>query len=123
MHGTPRADRTPPGFVGGTLDRVDHVRTNPVLLGQAFADPAARRLVLDRLEPVEADGHLLLEPIDRQALLADHVLLGVAIAGAAVLTYAWVTLVALCLAYIATIIWCLATKRPPKRGPGTEQEK
>ena len=54
---------------------------------------------------------------------AKFFLLGVAIAGAAVLTYAWVTLVALCLAYIATIIWCLATKRPPKRGPGTEQEK
>ena len=77
MHGTPRADHTPPGFVGGTLDRVDHVRTNPALLAEAFADPSARRLVLDGLDPVEADGHLLLEPIDRQALLADHVLLGV----------------------------------------------
>ena len=80
MHETPRADRTPPGFVGGTLDRVDHVRTNPALLAEAFADSSARRLVLDGLDPVEADGHLLLEPINRQALLADHVLLGVAIA-------------------------------------------
>ena len=77
MHGTQKTDRPLPGFVGGTLDRVDHVRTNPVLLGQAFADPAARRLVLDGLEPVEADGHLLLEPIDSGAVLNDHVLLGV----------------------------------------------
>ena len=80
MHGTQKTDRPLPGFVGGTLDRVDHVRTNPALLAEAFADPSARRLVLDGLDPVEADGHLLLEPIDRQALLADHVLLGVAIA-------------------------------------------
>lgn len=77
MQGTPKADHTPPGFVGGTLDRVDYVRTNPALLAEAFADSSARRLVLDGLDPVEADGHLLLEPIDRQALLADHVLLGV----------------------------------------------
>ena len=47
MHGTQKTDRPLPGFVGGTLDRVDHVRTNPALLAQAFADPAARRLVLD----------------------------------------------------------------------------
>ena len=77
MHGTQKTDRPLPGFVGGTLDRVDHVRTNPVLLGQAFADPAARRLVLDGLEPVEVEGHLVLEPIGAGAQMMDHVLLGV----------------------------------------------
>ena len=46
MHGTdPRLD-DPPGFVGGTLDRVDHIRSNPALLAETFADPAARVLVL-----------------------------------------------------------------------------
>ena len=55
MHGTdPRLD-DPPGFVGGTLDRVDHIRSNPALLAETFADPAARVLVLDGLEPVEVD--------------------------------------------------------------------
>lgn len=77
MHGTQQTERPLPGFVGGTLDRVDHVRTNPALLAQAFADPAARRLVLDGLEPVEAEGHLVLKPIGVGARIADHVLLGV----------------------------------------------
>ena len=81
MHGTEMPGRTPPGFVGGTLDRVDHVRTNPALLAEAFADPAARRLVLDGLEPVEAEGHLVLEPIGAEARVEDHVLLGVNPAG------------------------------------------
>lgn len=81
MHGTdPRLD-DPPGFVGGTLDRVDHIRTNPALLAQTFADPAARRLVLDGLEPVEVDGALVLEAIEVGARVEDHVLLGVDPAG------------------------------------------
>ncbi|BBD99695.1 NAD(+) diphosphatase [Sphingobium amiense] len=66
-----------PGFVGGTLDRVDHIRTNAVLLADAFADPKARLLVMDGLEPVEADGHLLFEPLGPGAWVEDHVLLGV----------------------------------------------
>jgi NAD+ diphosphatase len=66
-----------PGFVGGTLDRVDNIRTNSDLLAGAFADPAARRLVMDGLEPVEADGHLLFEPLEPGARVEDHVLLGV----------------------------------------------
>lgn len=81
MHGTdPRLD-DPPGFVGGTLDRVDHIRTNPALLAQTFADPAARRLVLDGLEPVEVDGALVLEAIEVGARVEDHVLLGIDPAG------------------------------------------
>lgn len=77
MHGTDPTRTILPGFVGGDLDRVDHIRTNPALLAEAFADPAARLLVLDGLEPVEADGHLLLQPLEPQARAADHVLLGV----------------------------------------------
>ncbi|WP_066701065.1 NAD(+) diphosphatase [Sphingobium amiense] len=76
MHGTEARGRMP-GFVGGTLDRVDHIRTNAVLLADAFADPKARLLVMDGLEPVEADGHLLFEPLGPGAWVEDHVLLGV----------------------------------------------
>ena len=76
MHGT-EAPKQVPGFVGGTLDRVDHIRTSPDLLAGAFADPAACCLAMDGLEPMEADGHLLFEPLERGARVEDHVLLGV----------------------------------------------
>lgn len=66
-----------PGFVGGTLDRADHIRTNPDLLAQSFAHPAACRLVLDGLEPVEVEGLLATEPLPTGAILEGHVLLGV----------------------------------------------
>lgn len=42
-------------------------------------------------------------------------LVGVAILGAAVLTYAWITLVVLCLGYIAMVVWCLITKGSASR--------
>src|SRR3546814_16880421 len=45
-----------PGFVGGVLDRADQVRMAPALLASAFADPRARLLVLDGLDPVEEIG-------------------------------------------------------------------
>lgn len=38
------------------------------------------------------------------------ILLGVAILGAAILTFAWVTLIALCLVYAVTVIWAWFTK-------------
>lgn len=38
-------------------------------------------------------------------------LVGFAVAIAAVLTFAWVTLVVLCLAYLATVIWALVSRR------------
>jgi NAD+ diphosphatase len=76
MHGTEIKGMLP-GFVGGTLDRVDPVRGDPVRLARSFADPAARRLVLDGLDPVAADGHLVLEPLEPDAPVEDHVLLGV----------------------------------------------
>lgn len=81
MHGTNPASEALPGFVGGTIDRVDHIRSNPAKLADTFADPAARLLVLDGLEPVEVDGHLLLEPLKPDAHVADHVLLGIDPAG------------------------------------------
>lgn len=81
MHGTDFPTQDPPGFAGGALDRVDHVRTSPALLADSFADPAARRLVLDGLEPVAADGVLLIEPLERGARVEDHILLGVDPAG------------------------------------------
>lgn len=77
MHGTDPTNRQVPGFVGSRLDRVDPIRSNPALLAETFADPAARLLVLDGLEPVEVDGHLLLEPLAPDAHVEDHVLLGV----------------------------------------------
>lgn len=77
MHGTDPTANIVPGFVGSRLDRVDHIRTNPALLAETFADPAARLLVLEGLDPVEVDGHLLLEPLGPDARVEDHVLLGV----------------------------------------------
>jgi NAD+ diphosphatase len=40
-----------PGFTGGTLDRADRVRHEPALLRAAEADPRARLLVLNGLDP------------------------------------------------------------------------
>lgn len=40
-----------PGFTGGTLLRDDRVRHDPALLAAALADPQARRLLLDGLDP------------------------------------------------------------------------
>ncbi len=50
-------------------------------------------------------------------------LVGFAIFAAAVLTYAWITLVVLCLGYIGMVAWCLATKRSPKRKSEIKKEK
>ncbi|MHA6718296.1 NAD(+) diphosphatase [Sphingomonas sp. RS6] len=48
-----------PGFTGGTLDRADRVRHEPDLLAAAIADPAARLLILDGLDPrLRADDRL-----------------------------------------------------------------
>ncbi|MBB3982853.1 NAD+ diphosphatase [Sphingobium fontiphilum] len=71
------ADLSMPGFVGGTLDRADQIRTSPEKLAEAFAQRSARRLVLDGLDPVADGERLACEPIPRRAALAEHVLLGV----------------------------------------------
>ncbi|MBB5711633.1 NAD(+) diphosphatase [Sphingomonas xinjiangensis] len=48
-----------PGFTGGTLDRADRIRHDDAMLAAAQADPRARLLVLDGLDPqVNADGRL-----------------------------------------------------------------
>lgn len=47
---------TPPGFTGGTLDRADALRHDPVALAALRADPASRLLVLHAVEPVVDDG-------------------------------------------------------------------
>ena len=41
-------------------------------------------------------------------------LVGFALVAAGVLTYAWTTLVVLCLVYVGMILWALIAKRPPK---------
>jgi len=64
------------GFAGGRLDRADHIRMKPELVAEALASPGARCLVLDGLDPVTQDGHLLMEPISPDARVEDHLLLG-----------------------------------------------
>ena len=64
------------GYAGGRLDRADHMRMNPDQAAQALASPGARCLVLDGLDPVTQDGHLLMEPVATDASLDDHLLLG-----------------------------------------------
>lgn len=64
------------GYVGGRLDRADHIRVNPDLAAQALASPRARCLILDGLDPITQDGHLLMEPLAPDACLEDYLLLG-----------------------------------------------
>jgi NAD+ diphosphatase len=77
MHGrnTPQSQLL--GYAGGRLDRVDHIRSNPERVAQAFASPLALRLVLEGLEPVVEDSHLRMEPLPRDAWIEHHALLGV----------------------------------------------
>lgn len=53
----------PPGFTGATIDRADHVRADPARLAAAVADPAARVMVLDGLDPVIESGRLAWRPV------------------------------------------------------------
>src|SRR3546814_17282798 len=67
-----------PGFVGGVLDRADHVRMATALPASAFADPRARMLVLDGLDPVEGgDGELPWASLPPGRPATDFILLGV----------------------------------------------
>ncbi|MET0241186.1 MAG: NAD(+) diphosphatase [Sphingobium sp.] len=65
------------GFAGSTLDRADPLRGNPALLAEAFADPAARHLILDGLSPVTDGTRLLTEPLPADAVADDYLLLGI----------------------------------------------
>ena len=68
---------TQPGFVGGTLDRADPVRNDTALLAQAFADPRARRMMLDGIDPIGDGDWLATEPLPDDATVSEHVLLGI----------------------------------------------
>lgn len=48
--------RSPLGFTGATLDRADPLRSNAEGLAAAKADPRARCLALDGIDPVPCDG-------------------------------------------------------------------
>ncbi|WP_413818529.1 NAD(+) diphosphatase [Sphingobium sp.] len=66
-----------PGFVGGTLDRADHVRSNPALVAQAFADPRSRMLVLDDLDPVVDGANLATIALPQGTAAEAYCLLGI----------------------------------------------
>lgn len=71
-------DMAPPlGFVGGTLDRADQVRVDPEQFARAFADPRARRVMLDGLDPVIVGDRLATEPLPAVAAAIEHLLLGI----------------------------------------------
>ncbi len=66
-----------PGFTGATLDRADALRTNDETLAAARADPRARLLGLNGLEPLTGgDGRLLWRPMHEAAAGNELVLLG-----------------------------------------------
>ncbi len=67
---------TPPGFSAPGIDRCDQLRADPDALVAAFADPRARRLSLDGLDPVLDGAALVREPVPAGADLRNHVLLG-----------------------------------------------
>lgn len=47
-----------------------------------------------------------------------YFLLGFAVVGAAVMTFAWITLVAICFGYIGMVIWCLVARSSAKLNKG-----
>lgn len=66
------------GFTGGLLDRADQIRTNPERLAEAFADPRARLLVMEGLDPVVGDdGELAWTVLPFGRDLTGFILLGV----------------------------------------------
>lgn len=65
-----------PAFAAPSIERCDEVRVDPDALAAAFADPRARRLLLDGLDPVLDGPALAREAIPAGAELRDHILLG-----------------------------------------------
>jgi NAD+ diphosphatase len=83
MSQTIAPERPPITFTGGTLDRADQLRVNPDRLAAAWADPRAKILLLDGLDPVPTESGLLAtEPVPADAALQDHALLGLRADGA-----------------------------------------
>ncbi len=77
MTQTGQAYTRPITFTGATIDRADQLRTDPERLAAAWADPRARLVLLDGLDPQPTTGDLLAtSPIPADAALADHALLG-----------------------------------------------
>ncbi|HET8611776.1 MAG TPA: NAD(+) diphosphatase [Sphingomonas sp.] len=66
-----------PGFTGSPLDRADAARHDEALVAAMRADPAARLLSLDALDPVIAGGALTWRPLAREDREAELALLGV----------------------------------------------
>lgn len=68
----------PIAFGGGPLDRVDQIRIDARRLAETWADPRARIVLLDGLDPVpDVGGALATAPVTAEAQLGDHALLGV----------------------------------------------
>ncbi|MET0365411.1 MAG: NAD(+) diphosphatase [Sphingobium sp.] len=65
------------GFAGGTLDRADPLRGDPVLLAEAFANPLARVLLMEGLAPVIDGSRLATAPLPQGAVVEDYGLLGI----------------------------------------------
>ena len=66
-----------PGFTGSPLDRLDHERDDPAAMAARVADPAARLLLLDGLDPVAGeDGRLAWGTIGEAPAGAELALLG-----------------------------------------------
>jgi NAD+ diphosphatase len=65
-----------PGFVGGTLDRADPVRSDPARLATALTHPDARVILLDGLDPIVGEAKIALAPLPADARAEDYALLG-----------------------------------------------
>jgi NAD+ diphosphatase len=63
-------------FAGGTLDRADPLRGDPVRLAAAFASPAARHMPLDGLLPMVDGAAIVTAPLPAEADMNDYILLG-----------------------------------------------
>jgi len=71
-----------PGFTGATLDRADHLRADQAGLEAAVANPRARLLMLDALQPLLADGgRLCWGAVAEAPAGAELILLGIDAAG------------------------------------------
>ena len=66
-----------PGFTGSTLDRADAVRTDPARLATMSADPAARLLALEGIDPVlDEAGNLAWKDLDQADPAGQLIFLG-----------------------------------------------
>jgi len=71
-----------PGFSCFTLDRCDELRADPAALVALIAEPEARLIQLDGLDPVADGAGLARAALPHDARLEDHILLGKDASGA-----------------------------------------